>query len=200
MILFLSMGSQVFFAGSDNIGGFSWDEGTVGVGNETSESWSVVWGNGGSWANERSSMSGQVCGTGSNNISGISWDYGTVGVSYKSWGIWVSSPSGVCSGVSWVSVSGISSISVVGTGISVPQTVVGTTIKTTIISTIGKSLSGKVSLFGSENLWGLSWGYCTIGVGDELSAGNSDTCEENLKLYLKLNYKIKDAEMNIRPR
>ena len=191
MILFLSMGSQVFFAGSDNIGGFSWDEGTVGVGNESSESWSVVWGNGGSWANKWSSMGSQVFGTGSNNISGFSWDYGTVGVSYECWGIWVSSPSSVS--VSWVSSISVSSISVVGTvctGISVPQTVVGTTIKTTIISTIGKSLSGKVSLFGGEDLWCLSWGYCTVGVGDELSAGNSDTCEENLKLYFKLNYKI----------
>jgi hypothetical protein len=52
------MGSQVFGAGSNNICGFSWDEGTVGVGNETSESWSVVWGNCGSWGNERSSMGG----------------------------------------------------------------------------------------------------------------------------------------------
>jgi hypothetical protein len=68
MVLFLSMGGQVFGTGSDNICGFSWDEGTVGVGNETSESCSVEWGNGGSWANEGSSMGGQVFGTGLYNI------------------------------------------------------------------------------------------------------------------------------------
>merc|ERR1712158_222565 len=111
------------------------------------------------------SMGSQVVGTGSNNISGFSWDYGTVGVSYECWGIWVS-PSSVCSGV------------------SVPQTIVGTTIKTAIVSSKGKSLGGKVSVFGCEDLWGLSWGNCTVGVGDELSAGNSDTCEENQEFHV----------------
>jgi hypothetical protein len=187
MILFLSMGSQVVGTGSDDISGFSWDEGTVGVGNESSESWCVVWGNGFSywcnWGNKWSSMGGQVFGTGSNNISGFSWDYGTVGVSYECWGIWVS-PSSVCSGVSWVSSISVSSPSVVGTGISVPQTIVGTAIKTTIVSSKGKSLGGKVSVFGCEDLWGLSWGNCTVGVGDELSAGNSDTCEENQEFHV----------------
>jgi hypothetical protein len=125
-----------------------------------------------------------VFGTGSNNICGFKWDYGTVGVSNESWGIWISGPSGV-SGITvigtsiWVSTISVSSISVVGTSIAgtiaVPQTV-SSSIKT---SSIGKSLSGKVSCFSCLDLWGLGWGNCTVGVGDKLCAGNSDTCEEN---------------------
>merc|ERR1719361_1603475 len=115
-------------------------------------------------------MGGQVFGTGSNNICGFSWDYGTVGVSNESWGIWVSGPSGV-SGITVIGTSiWVSGPSVVGTSIAVPQTVVA------IKTSIGKSLSGKVSLFSCKDLWGLGWGNCTVGVGDELSAGNSDTC------------------------
>ena len=100
------MGSQVVGTGSDNISGLSGDESTVGVGYETGESWSVVWGNWGSWGNKRSSMGSQVLSAGSDNISGLSWDYGTVGVGDE-WGKWISKMSSV-----WV--SGISSI---GTGV-----------------------------------------------------------------------------------
>ena len=99
MVLFLSMGSQVFGAGSDDISGFSWDEGTVGVGNETFDSFSVVWGNWASWSNKWGTMGSQVCGTGSNNISGFSWYYGTVGVGNET--PWVSCIS--VTGISWVS-------------------------------------------------------------------------------------------------
>merc|ERR1712088_1175218 len=111
------------------------------------------------------STGSQVVGTGSDDISGFSWDEGTAGVSNESWVIWVSGPSGVTGitviGTSiWVSSISVSSISVVGTSIAVPQTV-SSSIKT---SSIGKSLSGKVSCFSCLDLKGLGWGNCTVGV------------------------------------
>merc|ERR1719150_903582 len=99
------------------ISGFSWDEGTVGVGDESSESWGVVWG---SWGNDWSTMGGQVVSTGSDHIGWFSWDDGTVWVSYESWGIWVSISSGV-----WVSSISVSSI---GSVVSSPGSVVETSI------------------------------------------------------------------------
>merc|ERR1712088_796369 len=42
-LIYKELGSNMYY-----IGGFSWDEGTVGVGDESSESWGVVWGNWGS--------------------------------------------------------------------------------------------------------------------------------------------------------
>merc|ERR1719331_1400829 len=104
---FLSMGSQVVGTGGNDICGFSWDEGTVGVGYESSESGGVVWGN---WA---------------------SWGYGAVGVGNECWGIWVSSPSSVCSWVSSVSsgvwVSGISASISVPSQTSISQTSISQT-------------------------------------------------------------------------
>jgi hypothetical protein len=178
-----SFGGQVCSAGSDNICGFSWDKSTVGVGNETSESCSVVWGWETCWGNEGSSMGGQVCSAGSDNISGLSWDYGTVGVSNECWGIRVSISTSI-----WV--SSISSSISVSTTISTtiwvssicssvtcsPQTVIGTPWEGT--------LGGKVSGLSGLDLWGLDWGNCTVGVGDELSAGNSHACEENQEFHV----------------
>merc|ERR1719150_2316925 len=159
------------------ISGFSWDEGTVGVGNESSESWGVVWGYWGNWGNDWSSMSGQVFSTGSDKISGFSWDDGTVGVSYESRGVWVSSPGGVW--VSSISVVVVSSPSIVSSSISVPS------VSSIWVSSPGwESLSGEVSGFSSSYFWGLSWSYGTIWVGDELSAGSSDACEENQEFHV----------------
>ena len=181
------MGSQVVGTGSDNISGLSGDESTVGVGYETGETWSVVWGNWGSWGNKRSSMGSQVLSAGSDNISGLSWDYGTVGVGDE-WGKWISKMSSVSkmSGISSIGTSVWVSSSIAVTSISAPSSISQTS---PCAIAVGKSLGGKVSGLSSGNLWGLSWGNCTVGVGDELSAGNSDTCEENLKYHLKLNYK-----------
>ena len=174
MVLFL-MGSQVFGTGSYYISGVSWDEGTVGVGNESSESWGVVWGNWGSWGNNWSSMSGQVFGTGSDNISGFSWDDGTVGVSYESRGVWVSSPGGV-----WVSSISVVVVNSVVSPSSSVKSVISVSSKT-VCSPGWESLGGEVSGFSSLYFWGLSWSYGTIWVGDELSAGGSDRGEENLQ-------------------
>ena len=174
------MGSQVGGAGSDNISGLSGDESTVGVGYETGESWSVVWGNCGSWGNKRSSMGSQVLSAGSDNISGLSWDYGTVGVGDE-WGKWISKMSSISkmSGISSIGTSVWVSSTITVTGISAPSSISQTS---PCAITVGKSLGGKVSSLSSGDLWGLSWGYGTIGVGDELCAGNSDASEENLKL------------------
>jgi len=182
MVHFLSMGSQVVGTGSDNISGLSGDESTVGVGYETGETWSVVWGNWGSWGNKRSSMSSQVVSAGSDNIGGLSWDYGTVGVGDE-WGIWVSKMSSV-----WVTGIGTSigtsvwvSSTITVTGISAPSSISQTS---PCAIAVGKSLGGKVSSLSSGDLWGLSWGYGTIGVGDELCAGNSDASEENQEFHV----------------
>merc|ERR1719415_111470 len=117
-------------------------------------------------------MSSQVFGTGSDNISGFSWDYGTVGVSNESSGIWVSS----------ISVSVSSSISSVPCSVS---SIWVTSIGTSISSIWESSLSGEVSSSSCSNFWGQSWGYGTIGVGDEVGcAGSSDTCEENQEFHI----------------
>ena len=182
MILLLSMGSQVFGTGFYYISGFSWDEGTVGVGNESSESWGVVWGNWGSWGNEWSSLSGQVFSTGSDNIGWFSWDDGSVWVSNESWGVWVSSPGGVwVSSISVSSISGVSSS--ISSSISVPS------VSSIWVSSPGwESLGGEVSGFSSSYFWGLSWSYGTIWVGDELSAARGNKAgrgEERLQLIIE---------------
>ena len=46
---------------------------------------------------------------------------------------------------------------------------------------VGESVGSKVASLNSEDLWGLGWDDGTVGVGDKLSAGNSDASEENLK-------------------
>merc|ERR1711981_891616 len=162
------MSGQMVSTGSKNISGFSWDESTVGVSDEASKSWSVVWGWETSWGNKRSSFGGQVLSTGSNNKSG---------------GVWVSI--GTCIWVSSISISTISSpvmtiSSSISSSISVPQT----TISSPWVSSVGMALSGKVSSLSSDNFWGLSWGNCTVGVGDELGAGNSHACEENQEFHV----------------
>merc|ERR1719423_164682 len=151
--------------------GFSWDEGTVGVGNESSESWGVVWGNWGS------SLGGQMFGTGSDNIGGFSWDDGTVGVSYESWSVWVSSVGGVW--ISSISVSSPSVSSGVSSSISVPS------VGSVWVSSPGwESLGGEVSGFSGSYFWGLSWSYGTIWVGDELSAGSSSRSEKSHEFHV----------------
>ena len=189
MVLLLSMGSQVFGTGFYYISGFSWDKGTVGVGNESSESWGVVWGNWGSWGNEWSSLGGQMFGTGSDNIGWFSWDDGTVGVSYESWGVWVSSVGGVW--VSSISVSSPSVSSGVSSSISVPS------VGSVWVSSPGwESLGGEVSGFSSNYFWGLSWSYGTIWVADELSAGSSSRSEKSLQLIIPINATIQNQLEN----
>ena len=190
MVLFLSMGSQVFGTGFYYISGFSWDEGTVGVGDESSESWGVVWGNWGSWGNEWSSLCGQMFGTGSDNIGWFSWDDGTVGVSYESSGVWVSSPGGV-----WV--SSISSPVVVSSPSSVSSSISVPSVSSIWVSSPGwESLGGEVSGFSSNYFWGLSWSYGTIWVADELSAGSSSRSEKSLQFMIPINVTIQNQLKN----
>lgn len=194
MVLFLSMGSQVFGTGFYYISGFSWDEGTVGVGDESSESWGVVWSNSGSWGNwgdEWSSLGGQVFGTGSDNIGWFSWDDSTVWVSYESWGIWVSTIGGIW--VSSISVVVVSSPSVSSGVSSSIQTSVGSV----WVSSPGwESLGGEVSGFSSNYFWGLSWSYGTIWVADELGAGGSSRSEKSLQLIIPINETIQNQLEN----
>jgi len=68
----------VLGAGGDDIGGLNWDDGTVGVGHETSVASGVdtVGGDGGNWE----TVGGQVLSTGSNHSGLVSGDDGAVGV------------------------------------------------------------------------------------------------------------------------
>merc|ERR1711981_148068 len=121
-------------------------------------------------------MGSQVLSAGSDNISGLSWDYGTVGVGDE-WGKWISKMS---------SISKMSGISSIGTSVWVSSSIAVASISATspCAITVGKSLGGKVSSLSSGDLWGLSWGYGTVGVGDELCAGNSDASEENQEFHV----------------
>merc|ERR1712110_1127187 len=121
-------------------------------------------------------MGGQVLSAGSDNISGLSWDYGTVGGGDE-WGKWISKMS---------SISKMSGISSIGTSVWVSSSIAAASISQTspCAITVGKTLGGKVSSLSSGDLWGLSWGYGTIGVGDELCAGNSDASEENQEFHV----------------
>merc|ERR1719266_2332141 len=96
------MGSQVFGTGSDNISGFSWDYGTVGVSNESSGIWvssisvsvssvvsSVPCSVSSIWVTSigtsissiwESTLSGEVSSGSCGNFWGQCWGYGTIGV------------------------------------------------------------------------------------------------------------------------
>merc|ERR1719189_746142 len=127
-------------------------------------------------------MGSQVVGTGSDNISGLSWDDGTVGVGHE-WGKWISKMSSVSkmSGISSIGTSVWVSSSIAVASISAPSSISQTS---PCAITVGKTLGGKVGSLSSGDLWGLSWGYGTIGVGDELCAGNSDASEENQEFHV----------------
>ena len=159
MVLFLgggggSNGSEVLSTGSHDLGALNWDDGTVGVGNETSVSSGVgVRGNG-------ETSSGEVLGTGSLDSGLINGDNGSIGVGNKASGV----SKRVVDVVVSIWVSGITGIGVTVVGICV-----------------GESVCGKVSSCGSLDLRGLDWGNGTVGVGDKLGAGNSHASEENLE-------------------
>merc|ERR1719412_1805388 len=165
------MGSQMFFAGSDDICGLNGDNGTIGVGNKSGVgngvrvSSSINCG-GGNGSNRGNAVSGEVSLLSGNNLGGLGGGNGTVSVGNK--GTMrvtvVSVPCSVVTGPSVV-VSVPSSISV-GMGIN--------------------TLGSKVSSLSSDDLGGLGGGNGTTGVGDELDSRGSSHAgsEENQKLHV----------------
>lgn len=153
MVLFLGRGvsGQVLLAGLDNILRLNWDDGTVGVGDEASVSWGVDVG-----GNNGETSSSEVLSTGSLDSGLIDGDNSSVGVGNKA-----------------TEVVGIGVVSVVG------KTVVG--IGISVVVSIGESVSSEVGSLSGKDLGGLGGGNGAVGVGDELSAGNSDAGEENLQ-------------------
>ena len=138
----------------------------------------------------------EVLSTGSLDISGLNWDNSSVGVSNET-----SVSSGVSVGGNWESKgsevlstglldSGLingnnSAIGVGNKGSSISNWVVETVVSIWVTKSIskvgiGESVSGKVSSLSSLDLKGLGGSNGTVGVSDELGAGNSHTSEENL--------------------
>ena len=78
------MGSQMFFAGSDDICGLNGDNGTIGVGDESSNgirvSGSISIGSGNNGGNGGNTMSGEVSLLSGNNLRGLGGGNGTTGV------------------------------------------------------------------------------------------------------------------------
>ena len=159
------------FTGSYNIGGLSGDKGTVGVGNETSVVGIVGNSNG---SGQGKTVSGKVSGFSGGYIRSINRDDGTVGVSDEAIER-LSSGIGIrVTGITVVTGPCTMSIGVAGMSVVAVVSVIGG------IDTLG----GKVGSFGSNDLGGLSWGNCTVGVGDEGgSGGTSHDSKENLKYY-----------------
>merc|ERR1711990_1414339 len=153
------MGSQMFFAGSDDICGLNRDNGSIGVGNESSvgkirisSSISIGMGSICDRGNGGNTVSGKVSLLSGNNLRGLGGGNGTVGIGDEGTRVTV--------------VSVLSSVSV---GISGPNT-----------------LGGKVSSFSCDDLGGLGRGNGTTGVGDELDSRGSSHAgsEENQKLHV----------------
>merc|ERR1712073_176375 len=158
------MGSQMFFAGSDDICGLNGDNGTIGEGDESSNGISIGSGNNG--GNGGNTMSGEVSLLSGNNLRGLGGGNSSVGIGYE--------------GTMRVTV-GTSVVSVVtspGSGVSVVSVPSGVS-----VGISNSTLGGKVSVFSSKDLRGLGGGNSTTGVGDELdSRGSSHASEENLKM------------------
>merc|ERR1712026_647075 len=117
-----SMGSQMFFAGSDDICGLNGDNGTIGVGDESSNGIRV--------SGSISIGSGNNGGNGGNTLRGLGGGNSSVGIGYE--------------GTMRVTV-GTSVVSVVtspGSGVSVVSVPSGVSVGISI-STLG----GKVSVF-----------------------------------------------------
>ena len=164
------MGSQVVSAGLDNVSWLSWNEGSVWVADESSVSSGVDWGNWGDWQ----TLGGEVLGLGSNLGWGVSWDNGAVGVGHQRLGVWV--------GVWGIGTMGIT----VAITVAIETMGIGTSVVTVWVGTIGVwqsigTLGGEVSSLSSLDLWGLGWSNGTVGVGDELGAGDGSRGEESLK-------------------
>merc|ERR1739848_227440 len=152
------MGSQMFFAGSDDICGLNGDNGTIGVGNKSG---------GGNGSNRGNAVSGEVSLLSGNNLGGLGGGNGTISVGNKATMrvTVVSVPCSVVTGPSVV-VSVPSGVSVGISGINTP--------------------GSKVSSLSSDDLGGLGGGNGTTGVGDELDSRGSSHAgsEENQKLHV----------------
>merc|ERR1712142_180753 len=78
------MGSQMFFAGSDDICGLNGDNGTIGVGDESSNgirgSGSISIGSGNNGGNGSNTMSGEVSVFSGKDLRGLGGGNGTTGV------------------------------------------------------------------------------------------------------------------------
>ena len=155
MVLFLGseVGGKVLSTGSLDINGLNWDNGSVGVGNETRVSSGIcVGGNG-------ETKSSEVLSAGLLDSGLINGDNSAIGVGNEGSGVG-----------NWV-------VDVV-VGIGVSQTVVG---QSSVTSCVVESVSSEVSGLGSLDLEGLGGGNGTVGVSNELGAGSSHASEENLK-------------------
>jgi len=185
MVLLLSsvVCGQVLLTGSNNISGLSWDKGAVGVGNKSCvasgiDSWVTVdvWGSsvcvwGKTMGSIGFTLGGEMLDLGGVLGWGISWDNGTIWVGNKGTGIWVAI------------VAKVSSAIAIGTSVSWVVAVVAVITVERGNSWDG-TLGSKVSSLSSEDLWGLSWGNSTVGVGHELGAGNSGRGEESQQLHV----------------
>jgi len=208
MVLFLGSGGggnsgQVLGAGSLDLGALDWDDGSVGVGNETGITKSVRGGIAvASCVTISSSVSGKtssgkVLGTGSLDCGLIDGDNSSIGVGNEGWCVsnWVvkvvvGQGLGIGSGVSCgvgISVvdSGISVVTVVSSGVSGVSSGISVVCSgissVSSISGVSSGVCGKVSSLGSLDLRGLDGGDGTVGVFDELGAGSSHASKENLK-------------------
>ena len=163
------MGSKVLSTGSLDLSRLNWDNGTIGVANESRVSSGVCVGSNGK------TSSGQVLSTGLLDSWLINGDNGSIGVGNKArvsqWVVDVI----VCLGVSIGSIVNVG-ITVVSIGISVE----GKSIVKTIVAIVLVTVGSKVGSLSSLDLKGLGWSNSSIGVGNKLSAGSSYACEENL--------------------
>merc|ERR1719244_113281 len=157
------MGSQMFFAGSDDICGLNGDNGAIGVGNESSNGIRVSC----SISNRGNTVGSKVSLLSGNNLRGLGGGNGTVSVGNE--------------GTMRVTVVSVPSVvsspgSVV---VSVPS---GISVGVSSINTLGS----KVSSLSSDDLGGLGGGNSTTGVGDELNSRGSSHAgsEENQKLHV----------------
>merc|ERR1719278_1904104 len=172
MVLLLggSVGSQVVGAGGDNVSGLSGDKGAVGVGDQAGEASGV---DGGGNRCDWEAVGGKVVGLGGNNSGLVSGDDSAVGVGNE----------GLSVGVGTVAVDAV---------VAVPGTVPGTVVSSPAVGTVvavgtsvGEStLGGKVSGLSGGDLRGLGWGDGAVGVGHQLSGGNSGRGEESQQLHV----------------
>ena len=171
------MGSQVVGAGGDNVSGLSGDQGAVGVGDQAGEASGVDGGgNGCDWE----AVGGEVVSLGGNNSGLVSGDDSAVGVGNEGLSVGVGTVPAVVAVVPGTVVSSPAVGTVVAPGTSVG---VGTGVHTVVASPGGddSALGGKVGGLSGGDLRGLGWGDGAVGVGHQLSGGNSGRGEESLQ-------------------
>ena len=163
------MGSEVLSTGSLDLSRLNWDDGTVGVSNESRVSSSVCVGSNGE------TSSSKVLSTGLLDSWLINGDNGTIGVGNKA---------GVSQWVVNVVVNvGVSISSIVNIGITIVSIGISVECKSivkTVVAIVLGAMSGKVSSLSSLDLRGLDWSNSSIGVGNKLGAGSSQGSKENL--------------------